>query len=92
MIKHRYYMGRHLVKLEAVMNNKSLIEHLEKGYVGNKECGYKVVKNGDKDVCPTRLLWTHKKRDKKECNFTQLKLFPFFHGNNRNNRKSRKIN
>jgi hypothetical protein len=75
-------MGRHLVRVDAVMNNKSLIEHLEKGYVGNKVCGYKVVKNGDKDVCPSRLLWTHKKRERKECNFMQLKLIPFFHGNN----------
>jgi hypothetical protein len=93
MIKHRYYMGRHLVRIQHQSRGKSIITHLESGYVGNSRCGYKEVNAGDTDITLNRLLWKHKKRDKKDSEYIQLKLIPFFpitSRNNRNNRNNRK--
>lgn len=66
MIKHRYYMGRHLVRVETEYSDMRtvLITHLEKGKVGNSKVGYKFVNKGDQDIVPIRCLWTHKRRDK----------------------------
>lgn len=54
MTNIRYYMGRHKVKIILRNKRKQLIEHLEKGYVGNKNEGYKNVKPGEIDVAITR--------------------------------------
>lgn len=87
---HRYYMGRHLVRIEHKGHRKAIITHLENGKVGNTKCGYKEVNKSSKDICPIRCLWREKKREVSKLDLEQLKLFPFFHRNNRNNRKIRK--
>jgi hypothetical protein len=57
----RYYMGRHKCKVIHRSKKKQLIEHLEEGYVGNSEVGYKQVKQGDKDIAPIRICYRKRK-------------------------------
>ena len=52
----RYYMGRHQCIILNSFGLKSVIMHLENGYTGNKEQGYKRVKCFEIDVVPTRLV------------------------------------
>lgn len=56
----RYYMGRHKIIIIEKDKKKALIMHLEDGYVGNKDLGYKKVKNLDRDVVPMRILYKRK--------------------------------
>jgi len=62
----RYYMGRHEVKILLLANKKVLIEHQEKGFVGNKEIGYKSVNRGDLDISLIRFCYKNKKEVKKQ--------------------------
>ena len=50
----RYYMGRHLILLIKIAKKKALIRHLQQGYVGNKQEGYKIVYEGEYDICLIR--------------------------------------
>ena len=65
MSKIRYYMGRHAVYIIIANGKNCLIRHLQSGYVGNKEIGYKNVKFGDLDNAPTRLLRNRRKNNGK---------------------------
>jgi hypothetical protein len=47
-------MGRHKIKILFHGKKKNLVEHLESGFVGNKQVGYKNVKKGDKDIVLVR--------------------------------------
>lgn len=51
----RKYMMRHKIKILHHAGKKKFIEHLEDGYVGNKDVGYKKVKAGDRDIVLTRV-------------------------------------
>lgn len=51
---HRYYLGRHKIAILKRCKRKALIMHLEKGYVGNTDLGYKKVDIGDMDICMIR--------------------------------------
>ncbi|KKL15458.1 hypothetical protein LCGC14_2122420 [marine sediment metagenome] len=51
----RYYMGRHKISILVKKGKKALVVHLEKGYVGNKEIGYKDVHPGDIDSTMVRF-------------------------------------
>lgn len=57
----RYYMGRHKVKVIQRGKSKQIIEHLEKGYVGNKDCGYKQVEKGEQDITPIRVCFRRRR-------------------------------
>lgn len=59
--EHRYYLGRHKIGIISKCYKKALIVHLEIGYVGNKEVGYKTVVIGNHDIVPMRMLWRGKK-------------------------------
>lgn len=56
-------MGRHKVRIIKRYDKKQIIEHLEDGYVGNSECGYKKVKIGNRDITLTRLCFKNKKKN-----------------------------
>lgn len=56
----RHYRGKHKIKIIFKNKNKALIQHLEKGYVGNKEIGYKDVKKGNFDITLLRFCWKRK--------------------------------
>lgn len=58
----RFYMGRHKIFITDIQGNKSMIIHLEEGFVGNKTEGYKKVKFPDMDITVTRNC-RYKKRD-----------------------------
>ena len=62
----RYYMGRHLIRLINVGKKKALIQHLQQGYVGNKQEGYKIVYEGEYDICLIRTCRHKKKGEKNE--------------------------
>ena len=53
----RYFRGRHKIKIILRYGKHAFIEHLEKGYVGNKKLGYKCVNKGDRDITMIRLCW-----------------------------------
>lgn len=53
----RYYMGRHKIFIMNALGKKAVIQHLEKGIVGNKEIGYKEVNPYDKDIVLIRHCW-----------------------------------
>ena len=57
----RYYMGRHSILILHRVKKKVLIMHLECGYVGNKDLGYKNVKPFDMDITMVRLCRGNKK-------------------------------
>ena len=46
----RYYLGRHKVEIIKICGKKVIVKHLENGYVGNSDAGYKQVKEGDYDI------------------------------------------
>ena len=48
-------MMRHKIKILFSAGKKKFIEHLEDGYVGNKDVGYKNVKAGERDIVLTRV-------------------------------------
>ena len=56
----RYFRGRHKIRITKRYKKHTYIEHLENGYVGNKEFGYKCVNKGDRDITMIRLCWRRK--------------------------------
>ncbi|HEC39919.1 hypothetical protein LCGC14_0224690 [marine sediment metagenome] len=56
----RHFRGRHKIKVLIQSGKHAYIKHLEDGYVGNKEIGYKNVKKLEKDITVVRLCWGRK--------------------------------
>lgn len=74
-------MGRHKIKILFHGKKKNLVEHLESGFVGNKQLGYKNVKKGDKDIVLSRHSHFEKTGYRIEppyCYVCLLILFRFF--------------
>ena len=57
----RYYMGKFKVMVYEKILNKSYVEFLEKGIVGNKKLGYREVKKGEMLFVYTRTCWRERK-------------------------------
>ena len=57
----RFYMGKYRVRVLDRVKNKSYVEFLEKGIVGNKKIGYREAKKGELLFLYTRSCWRVKK-------------------------------
>ena len=57
----RYYMGKYRVRVIERIANKSYVEFLEEGIVGNKKIGYRKAKKGELLFVYTRSCWGVKK-------------------------------
>ena len=51
----RYYLGRHAIVILHHAKLKVLIMHLQKGFVGNKDLGYKDINPFDMDITMLRF-------------------------------------
>jgi len=58
-------MGRHKIGILQSLGKKAVVQHLEKGFVGNKECGYKDVLPHEKDIVLLRHCYKIKKAEGK---------------------------
>ena len=58
----RFYMGKYKVMVIDRVLNKSYVEFLEKGIVGNKKVGYRETEIGECLFVYTRSCWRNKKK------------------------------
>ena len=57
----RYYMGKYRVRVLERIGDKTYVEFLEKGIVGNKKVGYREAKKGELLFLYTRSCWRVRK-------------------------------
>ena len=57
----RYYLGKYKVRVLERISNKSYVEFLEKGIVGNKKVGYKEVHIGERMFLYTRNCYKNER-------------------------------
>ena len=57
----RYYLGKYKVRVLERIKNKSYVEFLEKGIVGNKKLGYRKTEIGERLFLYTRSCWRLRK-------------------------------
>lgn len=57
----RYYMGKFKVRVLDRIANKSYVEFLERGIVGNKKIGYRETEKGERLFVYTRCCWRDRK-------------------------------
>ena len=60
----RYYLGKYKVRVLESISNKSYVEFLEKGIVGNKKVGYREVPKGERVFLYTRNCYKREKQSK----------------------------
>lgn len=59
----RYYMGKFKVRVLDRVANKSYVEFLERGIVGNKKIGYRETEIGERLFVYTRCCWRDRIED-----------------------------
>ena len=57
----RYYLGKYKVRVLERISNKSYVEFLEKGIVGNKKVGYREASKGERIFLYTRNCYKNKR-------------------------------
>ena len=57
----RFYLGKFKVRVLESVSNKSYVCFLEKGIVGNKKIGYRIVEKGEALFVYTRCCWNHRR-------------------------------
>ena len=57
----RYYLGKYRVRLIERIANRSYVEFLEKGIIGNKKRGYREARIGEKVFLYTRNCYRERR-------------------------------